>query len=113
MNIPAGNLRHRVSIQQKQISQNPVSGELTETWADVWTNVPAAVEPLSAREFIAAQSFQSEVSTRITIRYRAGITAAMRILHNGRIFNIQGVLADPDSGRSWLTLPCSEGVNNG
>lgn len=113
MNIPAGKLRHRVSIQQKKISQNPVSGELTETWVDVWTNVPASIEALSAREYIAAQAVQSQVSARITIRFRPGITAAMRILHNGQIYNIQGVLPDPDSGRSWLTLPCSEGVNDG
>lgn len=113
MNIPAGNLRHRVSIQRKQITQNPQTGAMTETWVDAWSNVPAAIEPLSAREFIAASAVQSEVTTRITIRYRAGVTASMRILHNDRIYNIQGVLPDPESGRSWLTLPCSEGVNDG
>lgn len=114
MNIPAGKLRHRISIQRRQVAgQDPQTGAPLYAWVDVWANVPAAIEPLSAREFIAASAVQSEVTTRITIRYRAGVTAAMRILHNDCIYNIQGVLADPDSGRSWLTLPCSEGVNNG
>lgn len=113
MNIAAGALRHKVTIQRQELAQNPVTGAMVATWVTVWERVPAAIEPLSAREFIAAQAVQSEVSMRITIRYRDGVKASMRILHNGRIFNIQGVLADLDSGRSYLTLPCSEGVNDG
>ena len=80
---------------------------MTTTWATVAT-VWAAVEPLSAREFIAAQAVQSNVSVRITMRYRPGITSAMRLLHDGKVYNITGVLADKDSGREYLTLPCAE-----
>ncbi|TKE23299.1 head-tail adaptor protein, partial [Klebsiella pneumoniae] len=29
------------------------------------------------------------------------------------IYNIEGVLPDPRSGREYLTLPCSEGDNDG
>lgn len=110
--MKAGDLRHRVSIQQDQSTQDPVSGDMTQEWIEVgkaW----AAIEPLSAREFIAAQASQSKVTTRITIRYRAGIDHTMRLVHNGRIYNIEGTLADKDSGLEYLTLPCSEGVNEG
>ncbi|MCY1513286.1 putative phage head-tail adaptor [compost metagenome] len=113
MNIAAGALRHKVTIQRQQQVQNPATGSPMYTWVTVWDRVPASIEPLSARDFIAAQAVQSEVTARITIRHRAGVTASMRILHNGKVYNIRGVLADPDSGRAYLTLPCSEGVNDG
>lgn len=108
----AGKLRHRVTIQQPGQTQDPATGEPTTDWQDVAT-VWASVEPLSAREFIAAQAGQSEISARIKIRYREGIDATMRILHRGKAYNIEGVLADPQSGRHYLTLPVSEGVNDG
>lgn len=108
----AGKLRHRVTIQRPGKTQDPVTGEIKNGWTDVVT-VWASVEPLSVREFIASEAGQSEVSARITIRYRAGITAKMRIKHRGQIFNIQGVLADPKSGLEYLTLPVSAGVNDG
>lgn len=110
--MKAGELRHRVSIQANQDIQDPDTGAMTPAWVEIgkaW----AAIEPLSAREFISAQAVQSKVTTRITMRYRDGITAAMRLVHNGRIYNIEGTLADKDSGLEYLTLPCSEGVNEG
>jgi len=86
---------------------------VTTSWLQVAANVPAQIVPLSVREFIASQSVQSGITTRIVIRYRAGLDAAMRILHNGRIYNPQGWLADADSGIQYLTAPCSEGLNEG
>ena len=115
MTIKAGRLRHRVAIQSKTNVQDPVTGEMVPTWTTVtgWESVPAAIEPLSAREFIAAQAVQSMVVARITLRYRAWLDASMRIVHNGTIYNIAGILADPDSGLEFVTLPCSQGVNEG
>lgn len=107
-----GKLRHRILLQQPVQVQDPVTGETTPGWADVAT-VYASIEPLSAREFIAAQAGQSEITARIVIRYRADVAAAMRALHNGKVYNIHGVLADPKSGLEYMTLPVSEGVNNG
>ena len=114
MSISAGNLRHRITIQKKMVTdRHPVTGtEITE-WVPLWESVPAEVVPLSVREFVAAQAVQSKLSARIRIRWRPGVDASMRILHDGRIYNIEGVLPDPDSGRAYLTLPCSEGVNDG
>ena len=103
----AGTLRHRVTLQRKTQTQNPLTGAMVTTWVPVAT-VWAAVEPLSAREFLSAQAVQSDVSVRITVRYRPGITAAMRLLHDGKVYNITGVLADKTSGREYLTLPCAQ-----
>ena len=67
--------------------------------------VPAEVWPLSGREYIAAQAEQAGVTTRITIRYQAGIEPAMRVLHDGKAYNIRAVLPDPTL-RRHLTLMC-------
>lgn len=113
MSINAGQLRHRVDIEQRTASQDATTGETTYAWAKLHKNVPAAIEPLSVREFIAARAGQSEVSARIVIRYRAGLDATMRIVHGSKVYNPQGWLPDKDSGLEYLTAPCSEGVNDG
>lgn len=110
--MQAGKLRHQVTIQEPVTAQNPDTGSVNKTWRDV-AIVWAEVYPLSAREFIAAQASQGEITTRITIRFRTGITRKHRIIFRGGIYNIEGVLPDPESGREYLTLLCSEGVNDG
>jgi len=111
--LEAGRLRHRVTIQARTNTQDPITGESTIAWVDAWVNLAAAIEPLSAAELISAQAQRSEVTARMTIRSLAGLTATHRVLHNGRVYNIAGVIPDPDSGREWITLPVSEGVNDG
>lgn len=112
MALAAGKLRHRVTIQRQAQSRDAASGDVKVSWSDVAT-VWAAVEPLSVREFIAAQANQSQITARITIRYRSGLTADMRILHRDQVYNPQGWLADPESGLEYLTSPCTAGVNDG
>lgn len=106
--LNAGRLRHRVRIEQPIVSQDPTTGAVTEAWATVVT-VYAAIEPLSAREFVTAQSTQSQIAARIVIRYRPGMTANMRLIDetSGTIYNPAGFLADPVTGRDYLTIPCS------
>lgn len=105
-------LRHRITIQTKAQTQDPQTGELVVGWVEFAT-VWASVEPLSARDFIAAQAGQSEITARITIRYRPGVLDTMRILHRGAAYSIQGVLPDAKSGLEYLTLPVSVGVKDG
>lgn len=111
MSLEAGRLRHRVAIERIVIAQDPVTGAVTETWTEI-AKVWAAVEPLSAREFVQSAAGQSEVTARITIRTR-DIMATDRIIHRGTVYNIRGVLADKDSGLEYITLPVGTGVNEG
>lgn len=111
MALAAGLLRHKVLIEEF-IEYKNSAGEREQTWItfkETW----ASVEPLSAREFIAAQQMQSKVTARITMRYTPGINAAMRIVYRGQIFNIEGILSDKISGLEYLTMPCSTGTNAG
>jgi SPP1 family predicted phage head-tail adaptor len=110
--MQAGKLRHRITLQKPVKTQSPATGAVINTWADVAT-LWADVTDVSVREFVAAQAGQSEVTARITIRYRDDVTNKNRIVYRGRIYNIHGVLADDKSGSEYLTLPCSQGVNDG
>lgn len=106
-------MRHRIRFQKLTPGVDPETQEpIDGVWVDVAT-LWAAITPLSGREFIAAQAVQSEVAGRIVIRYRSDIKAAMRGIEGDRIYNIQAVLPDPKSGREYLTLPYSEGANDG
>ena len=110
--MDAGKLMHRMTLQRPVDVQDAVSGAMVRTWADV-TGLWAAIEYLSARDLLAAQAQQSQVVARIVIRFRAGVTDDMRLLHGGKVFDIAGVLPDRKTGREYLTLPCSEGLTSG
>lgn len=122
MPIDAGRLRHRLRIERFAdqlnssglVIQDPQTGDVTRAWEEVAT-VWAAIEPLSAREFIQSKAEQSEVVARITIRYRSDFEPTMRFVHphSGKIYNPQGILADLDSGLEYLTVPCSQNINSG
>ena len=99
----AHRLRHRVTIERKTAGAD-AWGQPVETWETV-AIAPAEVWPLSGREYIAAQAEQAGVTTKITVRYQAGIEPAMRITHDGKTYNIRAVLPDP-TARRHLTLMC-------
>ena len=109
----SGGLRHRVDIQQRTETQDTTTGESVTTWTTLWPKVPAKIEPLSVKEFLQSKTDQASVSARVTIRYRSGMDASMRIVHNSKIYNPAGFLADRKSGLEYLTMACSEGVNEG
>lgn len=111
MSLDAGLLRHRLQFQSL-LRHLDTAGDTVEEWItdfEVW----GSVEPLSVREFLASQAMQSQVSARITVRYRPGIVPTQRIVFRGKVYNIAGALPDKDSGLEFLTLAVSEGVNRG
>ena len=122
MALQAGKLNKRVRIEYLtsplDSHGDPLRGEQGELLAQVWTplaTVWAAIEPLSAREFMQSASEQSQVVARIQIRYRDDVTAAMRLVHvsTGKVYNPAGFLPDKDSGTEYMTIPVSQGVNDG
>ncbi len=112
--MKAGRLRHRITIEEPGPIELDSDGAQVEVWLPVFERpISADIVALSGRELIAAQAVQSKVSTRIIVRFRSEIKARMRALHRGVIFNIEAVIADPDSGVRHATLICSSGVNDG
>ena len=106
--LDAGRLKHRVTIEAPKRTQDPITGALTTTWAPEATDVFAANEPLSVRDFIAAQSVKSRVNVRLVIRYRPGMNTTLRLVGaDGTIYTPAGFLYDMDTGREYLTIPAS------
>ena len=112
MSILGPRLRQRITLEQPVQVRDAVSGAYVTTWTAFASDEPAEVVPLSGKEFLQSQSLQAQVDTRATIRWRPGVTAQMRALHDGSIYAITAVLPDP-SARRWLTLLLSRGVNDG
>ena len=101
----AGKLRHKITIEQLTTVHGG-DGGTTETWQK-FIEASAAIEPLSGREMFAAGVERSEVTNRIRLRYRKGITAAMRVVYKKRMFDIQAVI-DIRSEHRELHLMCKE-----
>lgn len=110
--MDSGKLRHRIELQSP-IQHQDSYGDIENMWEtidDIW----AEIVPLSAREFISANSEQSKVIARITIRHRNDIDHTWRIYHpyKDKYYNIEGILPDMESGLEYLTLACSYGVRD-
>jgi SPP1 family predicted phage head-tail adaptor len=105
--IPAGKLRHTITLQALTVSQDSYGGA-TEAWT-TFATVRASVEPLQGREFFASQQVQAEVTTRFRIRYLAGVKPTMRVVFEGRTFDVQAVL-DPNEMHRELHLMAVERV---
>jgi SPP1 family predicted phage head-tail adaptor len=104
--VRLGQMRHRVVLQAASRPQD-ASGEPVESWSDVAT-LWAKVEPLSATETYRARQAGAELSHRVTVHYRAGVTPTGNRLKLGdRVLNVRGVRC-PDEARVWLELSCLE-----
>jgi len=105
--LRAGKLRRRLVIQQATETQG-ATGEMAVTWG-TFATVYGSVEPLRGREYFAAKEQRAEVTTRIRIRYRTGVTPKMQVLDGTRLFLINDVI-DPESRHAEMQLMCVEMV---
>jgi len=110
-------LRHKLTLQQ-EIQTPDGAGGSSKSWedvADLWAEIipivgaGASSSKGSGKEILLAGQVQAEVSHRILLRYRDGVTPAMRLVFESRIFNIRAV-ADIDEKRDTLQLLVQEGV---
>ena len=99
----AGQLTQRVSIERRLDTLDELNQPIGQ-WVSIVTTF-ASVEPLSGREYFAAAAMQSEITTRVTLRYRPGVTSADRVNHNGKIYGITSVIDHRSDHRS-LVLMC-------
>ncbi len=101
--MQAGRLNRRCTLQAPGTTQDEL-GQPIPGWTDVAT-LWADIRMKSGLESIKAGAPVSVVQASIRVRYRAGITAGMRIVHNLQAFNITAVL--PDVGaREYIDLVC-------
>lgn len=101
--MKTGSLDQRVTVERLEEGQDEI-GQPISTWVGLFT-VWAAVEPQAGREFVAAGAQQSELTTKIRLRYRPGITSADRVNHEGTLYGINSVIDYRSAGRE-LVLMC-------
>lgn len=104
-------LRDVITIQVQGTAQDDV-GEPVKTWADVAT-VWAYIRDVTGRrspggELIEATALQSQVASKITIRFRRDVLSEMRVVCGDTVYRVQDVL-DPTGRRTWLDLMCARG----
>ena len=99
--MQAGHLNRRCTLQSPSQSVDAL-GQPTPGWTDVAT-VWADIRMKSGLEAIKAGAVVSTVQASIRIRYRAGVNAGMRIVHNLTAYNITAVQPDV-GGREFVDL---------
>lgn len=106
----AGPLRHRVTIE-RPVEARTGSGAVRADYQPWLERIAASVEDVRGDERWLANQIVAEVSTRIRIRYREGITAKMRVLHRRAagsptledVYEINAVVrADGRKDELWL-----------
>lgn len=107
----SGQMRHRITVQEKTTTTNG-RGERSDSWADLYTNVPASVRWLSSGELQAAAARQSESTVEFEIRVGLDITSAHRIVWQGRFYELEPPLFDR-TGQRRMRIMASEGVTEG
>ena len=101
--MQAGRLNRRCTLQAPGTTQDEL-GQPIPGWTDVAT-VWSDIRMKSGLESIKAGASVSVVQASIRVRYRAGITAGMRVVHNLQAYNIVAVLPDV-GGREYVDLVC-------
>lgn len=111
----AGRLRRLLTLQQPTETRG-ASGGVSTAFADVAT-VWGAVEPLTTKELLSAGQVSGEITHRVVIRWKKGITDAWRIkdvtASPALIYSIHGPPMNINSKNQQMTLMCSEGIDNG
>lgn len=99
--MQVGALDRRITIEAATSSRDPKTNAVVKGWATVaetWANR----RDTSSREFFAAGATNAEQLAVFTIRWQAGITPALRVVHDGQKFEITGV--SEIGRRQFLTL---------
>ena len=116
MAVRSGWLNKRVRLQVKSVTRAENGEEIAE-WIDLVTDTPdhcvwASIMPLRGREFFAAAQMQGAVDCKITIRCRADVTRAMRVLHGNAIYTPTADPINVGSKNETLELMCVTGIRD-
>ena len=111
--INAGSLSRRITIQKRENESNAFN-QPSLVWKD-YVRVYANLKVMSGsgyanNEFIASNEEINRTTFSFMIRYRKDITADMRIVYEGRVYEIRGILPDLDR-REFVYIACAQGAS--
>ena len=94
-----GRMKHRITFQVQDLEQEETWNDILSTWANI--------NPISGKEYYSAETINSDLTHKIRLRYRKGITPDMRVIYNDRIFYIISVINEYEKN-TMLQLMCRE-----
>jgi SPP1 family predicted phage head-tail adaptor len=108
-----GPLRSRMNtrIRIEKETRTEEQGYHSSTWTLVAVVYAAMLSPRTQDEMIQDRRMSRLVVT-FGIQYRTDITQDMRVVRNGVVFEITGILPDLDD-HSWVMLECIQEMSNG
>ena len=113
--VAAQKLNRRIQIQQNfgTVDGRWFQLEDWRTIATLWSQVIVARGASTiGQEFIAGGVDTSRIAASFRIRRRDGIDAGMRVVHDGKNYDIRAVLPDLQDNR-YVDLGCAQGANRG
>lgn len=106
INVEIGSLDKRIHIMQYQESTDEY-GLTHQTLADAIGNtIWARIEPARGKTYYEQYKDKVEFVTKVTIRYRKGITPDMLVQYAGTTYRIMSVV-DPYEAHVKLELMCN------
>jgi SPP1 family predicted phage head-tail adaptor len=102
-----GKLRHRITLMRPETTNHPDTGEPIHSWTNVVLNVPAGFSETQSETESGRKNTRLSNATFV-IRFRS-IDTTWRIVHAGRVFEVQGAV-DLDSRRRFLRVTATEVV---
>jgi SPP1 family predicted phage head-tail adaptor len=98
-------MRHRVTLQQRAQEVDEAGG-VRHVWATVAVRW-ASVDRAAGSEVWASAQRSGRVPTVFRLRYMPGVTPGMRVLFDGRVYNVLSAV-DQAGRREELTLTAEE-----
>ena len=86
MTIRAGKLRHYVTLYD-EVKVKDALGGVSRSWGNP-RSVYASADPLSGREFVAAQGLSDETTTIFVMRYDATFSQTSKIVYDGADYEV-------------------------
>lgn len=89
-----GHLRHPLNLQRPELTQDPETGAMAESWRTV------------SREWASIEGVDGETTYRVTIRHRDDLDATWRLVSGSVTYGIAAI--QPGNKPVWLVLICKE-----
>ena len=109
---PVGKLRNKITIQNNVLSADAYGGFTRAN--TTFITAFAQIKPKSAKQVFNEQSgekINNPQDFEFTIRYRANISTAMRILFGTRTFDIKSIENDNEYDK-YIKLVATENIGN-
>jgi SPP1 family predicted phage head-tail adaptor len=103
--IRPGTMRHRATLQQRATGLDAAGG-VRNAWEDFATRW-ASLERTPGSEVWASAQNSGRVPAVFSLRYLAGVTPAMRLVYDGKVYNVLSAV-DQEGRKAEIVITAEE-----